>query len=163
MSDLENAYKAPANLGELQNPGDSAGGITAKTREFIGKAAPWLSFVGVMGFIGCGFMVLAGLGIAIAGAAMAKAVMPGFSGPLLGLFYIVLAVVCFFPARFTWLMGSAAKAFKLQGAPGDLETVSLNLKKMAKFFGIYIIVAIALVVIVFIGAMIFGLAAASRY
>jgi hypothetical protein len=166
MSDVEKMYQAPDQLGEIQTPTEGTAGVSADTRLFIGQAAPWLKFIGVMGFIGCGFMVLSGITMmAIPGALSGmKNLSSGLTsgiGILVGVLYLALSVFMFFPARFTFKMGTAAGAYKMAGQAHALEELASNLKKWAKFNGIICIVGIGLGVVGFIGAIIFGIVAAT--
>jgi hypothetical protein len=167
MSDVDKMYEAPDKLGNIQSPVEGTTGVTADTRIFIGQAAPWLQFLGVMGFIGCGFLVLGGIIMLIIPTALSS--MPGVSsaftagmGLFIGAVYLGFAVVTFFPALFLFKMGTASTSYKLQGQAPVLQELASNLKKWAKFNGIVIIVAISLFVLAFIGAIIFGISAATR-
>jgi hypothetical protein len=166
MSDVENMYRAPEKLGEIQTPLDGAAGVSPDTRLFIGQAAPWLKFMGVMGFIGCGFMALAAIISMVTGSFMS---IPGMYAGLgggyaagIGAFYLVCAVLMFFPARFIFKMGTAASVYKLQGQTLDLQELVSNLKKWAKFNGILTIVGIAIGIIAFIGVIIYSVTIASK-
>lgn len=166
MSDVEKMYKAPDKLGDIQAPADGAAGVTPETRRLIGLSAPWLKFLGVMGFIGCGFIVLIALGLMFMPGAIPM--MPGMNsmGMLSGMFagigvmYLGIAVLMFFPSRFAFAMGKAAGAYKFQGQPGDLETVALNLKKIVKLYGIVSIVCLAFLALGIIFGIIGAIASA---
>ena len=167
MSDVEKMYQAPEKLGEIQTPTDGATGVTPQTRQFIGQAAAWLKFIGVMGFIGCGFIALFGvIAIVMPGvlknvASMKVLMTSGMSG-FGGIIYLGIAVAMFFPARFMYQMGIAANGYHLQGQPNSLQELVLNLKKWAKFNGVFILIWIGILILFFIGAIVYGIVVASK-
>jgi hypothetical protein len=166
MSDVEKMYKAPDNLGSIQTPTEGATGVSANTRLFLGEAAPWLKFLGVMGFIGCGFMVLGGIVMMLVPAALssvsnAYGKFGGAMGIGFAFLFLGLAVILFFPARFMYKMGAAGSAYKMAAQANALEEVALNLRKWAKFYGIMIIIIIGIYILAIIGVIVAGIAAKS--
>jgi hypothetical protein len=167
MSDVDKMYQAPEKLGEIQAQGDGTSGVTSETRLYIGQAAPWLKFIGVMGFIGCGFLALIGIVAAISPGLMGSVYgLPQSVGTSVGLIagvaYLGIGILSFFPALFMYKIGAAAGSYKLQAQAMNLQEMLLNFKKWAKFNGILIIIAIAIGVLAFIGAIIYGIASIPR-
>lgn len=58
----------------------------------IAAAAGWLRFMAILGFIGAGFMILAGLVLLAI-----EIPVPNFNGRLLGVLYLVMGCVYFIP------------------------------------------------------------------
>jgi hypothetical protein len=163
MSDPTNPYKAPAST-EAASPSVTGGaGVTAKTRDYLGQAAPWLRFLTVLGYIGIVLIVLVGVAMTFMGGLLGN-LAGGLAmiGPILGLVYVGLAVLFYFPVRILGKMAKSAKKYKLQGDAADLEGVAGAVHGLAKFYGIVAIVFIALYVLIIIGAAIFGVMAAGQ-
>ncbi len=117
MSDVDNLYKAPEKLDDISTGIEGAPGVNPKTRMFIGQSAPWLKFLGVMGYIGAGVMVLYAIvafvtPLSLLGYGSNDS---GGIGAILALVYLGAAVVMFFSARFMYVMGRSANSFKLLG------------------------------------------------
>jgi hypothetical protein len=156
MSDVDKMYQAPDKLGEIQQPSDSGSGVSPNARLSIGQAAPWLKFMGIMGFIGCGLLAVSAVGVMFA-IGVAGGRLGEYSGIaagtmiLLGVVYLGLAVLYFFPALFTLRMGAGGSAFSSQGQSSGLDDLTLNLRKWAKFNGILIIVGLSVGALALIG------------
>lgn len=133
--------------------------VTVKTKEALGKAGPWLKFIGVVGYIGVAVMVVFGLVAVIAAVLNPEGI--GETSSLvigiLGFVYAVLAVVVFFPVRMLMRIAKAAKQYALQVTAAGLEAVAVNLQKLAKFYGIFTIVVLAIWVLVLLGVIAVGL------
>ena len=130
--------------------------ITENMRAYLKGAAPWLKFMGVLGFIGAGLMALWGVGsLALApfmGSAWGEM---GFTfGGLLGggmaLLYIGSGALMFFPALFTFRFGSKISYYLRTSAEHDLEAALKNNKSLWKFTGIITIVYLALMPVIII-------------
>jgi hypothetical protein len=81
-------------------------------------------------------------------------------GPLLGVIYIALAVVMFFPARFLWLHGKGLKAFTKSGTESEYEASLRHIKSFWKFYGIVAIVYLGIIALAIVGIIIAGIVAA---
>lgn len=161
MSDTPNPYQPPVSPDEPVPAKGGVGLVTELTRQLLGKAGPWLGFLGVMAFIGCGFLAVIALGMIIVSLAggdlFGSSAQARLTTPMLGLLYLALAIVSFFPARFISSMGSNARRYTNDGESSTLEAVVLNLTKAAKFYGVVTIVALAATVV---GLVIVGIVAA---
>lgn len=161
VSDSQNPYKAPVS-NEPAPTAEAVGGVTPKTRELLGQAAPWLKFLTVLGYIAVGFIAVIGLLLAVAGGFLGGLI-PGFGalGPILGLVYVALAVVMFFPARILGRMAKAAKKYKLQGDAADLEVAAGAVKGLAKFYGVMALVLLAVYALLLVVGVVVAVTAAS--
>jgi len=133
--------------------------VTEKTKLALGDASPWIRFLAILGFIGVGVLVLAGLGLAIFGGVLGAAVGMGFLGPIIGLVYIALAVVLFFPTRTQLRLATQSRLYKTSGDPAALESFAVNVKSLAVFYGVLSIIVLALAALGLIVAL-FGVLAA---
>jgi hypothetical protein len=128
------------------------------------KASPWIRFLGILGFIGSGFMALGGVAslvlFPIVGALWRE--IPGFgahsnlAGISLGLYLIFFAVLYFFPAFYTYNFGTRLRAYLQSGAGQDLETAFKNNKSLWKFLGIIAIIGLAFILLIAVIGIIAG-------
>jgi len=146
MSDFENPYKSPETAIVPEKTQGSGSGLNETMLGYLKEASPWMRFIGILGFIGSGFMCLGGIIFAIT-----SSVFPGieelgsFPTGLFSLFYVAGGALYFFPARFTYFFGAKIRDYQLSGSNDDLELAFKNNKSLWKFNGILYIVCLALI------------------
>ena len=120
--------------------------LTEPMLGYLKKAAPWLKFIGILGFAGSGFAVASGI--------FFMAVMPHllyaqyYSGQTSsGLFYISIGIISFFPAFFTYRFGEKIKKYFKTGDDTDLEQAFKNNKLLWQVSGIFYIIFFTFIVI----------------
>lgn len=126
---------------------------------YLTESTRWGKFLAIMGFIGCGFMVI----IAFFIPAVFTQVPPyntmssSFnSGMKVGMtiVYLILAFMMFFPCfylyKFSVKMQSAVKTVNQENFDDSL----MSLKSMFKFYGVFIIVILSVYVLLIIGTII---------
>jgi hypothetical protein len=129
--------------------------------DFLKEAAKWAKFLGILGFIFCGFFLLIGLfyGSVMSSFSRMGGPMGGVAaigGATVTIFYIVCAIVCFFPYLYLYNFGAKMQMALRTNDQDQLNLGFKNLKSYLKFIGILSIIAIALVLLAFI----IGIAAA---
>ena len=129
-------------------------------------SAKWSSFLAIIGFIGLGFMLLAALLVGSVFSAMPQE-MGLEANPMGGvlkylpLFYILIAVIYFFPVYYLYKYASEMnKAINLRNSESVAEALSY-LKSHHKFLGIMTIVVISLYIIGMIAGALFAVSMAS--
>jgi hypothetical protein len=147
VSDFENLPQSPENAGAPEKPPAARAMLTDTMLFYLRETSPWLRFIGILGFIECAFMFLAGILTAIIFFAVSGFAdeFDGFPIGLLGLVYAVLAVVTFFPARFTYSFGARIRNYQLSNSEQELEQAFKNNKSLWKFIGIFCIVYLAFI------------------
>jgi hypothetical protein len=177
MSDFANPYQSPRNESIPETTPGSGPALTEPMLRYLKEAAPWLRFIGILGFISVGITVLGGIGVTIdislAGSESAYlleslgAVGSMFGGILsfLGLFYIGAALLVFFPSLFLYRFGTGIRSYFQNNLAKDLETALKNNKSFWKFVGILTIISLASIPVLSILAIIVGavLAAAGAF
>jgi hypothetical protein len=136
-----------------KNLGSMSQDLELRTRELLTTAGKWGRFLAILGFIGCGLMLLGGiifLGVAPRIPGM------GSEASIIIIFYIVGAVLYFLPTLYLFRFSSAALDTGRTGNPEDLYNAALNIKKLLKFTGIMVIVIIGLYILAIIGAILFA-------
>jgi hypothetical protein len=165
MSDNENPYRSPQNPVSFGSAGSVQ--LTENMQAYLKKAAPWIRFIGILGFIGDALMALGGIVfmvlVPISGFLLDE--IPGFgeyaglAGVSLGLYFIILAVLCFFPSFYTYKFGTGIRSYLLSGVDQHLETAFKNNKSLWKFLGIFAIISMAFIPLTVITGIIAGVAA----
>ena len=125
------------------------------------QTQPWLRFIGIMMMIGAVLMVMGGTACTLLGALTLAGVIPsaqGAGGAVLlgiGILYLVLSVIYFFPARL--LLKSARAIRTLATAPEEgavIEALEAQ-RRFWKFIGIFIIGILAFYLLAIAAAIIF--------
>jgi len=161
MSDFENPYKSP-ETSIVPEKDQSTGTVLTETMlTYLKEASPWLRFVGIVEFIGCGLMCLGGISFSITTSAlpgMTEAV-GNFPVWILSLVYIIGGALVFFPAKFTYSFGVKIRNYQISSSAEDLELAFKNNKSLWKFQGIMLIISFAVVPVFFVIAIV-GIVAA---
>jgi len=152
MSDLENPYKSPESPIVPDMSQSSGALLTDNMLQFLYEASPWLRFLGILGYIGCGMMVVGGIGSAIVMVAASSLAAEFGDVPLwlIALIYVPMGALMFFPARFTYNFGEKIRSYKLNKSSEDLELAFKNNKSLWKFSGILCIIYLAIIPVVFV-------------
>lgn len=143
--------------------------VTATATSFLEIGAKWARFLGIMGFICAGLMVLAGLLIVLVGFTMENSYRRGYGGGeslpmwLIGLGYFVWAIFYFLPGKAMYDFSVSALQAIASRDSIAMEAAMENLKKYFKVSGILMIVGIVLIFFVFMIAFIGALAANARF
>lgn len=144
--------------------------FTPVAQGFFKEIAKWATFLSIMGFIFIGFLVLGALAMFAVGGAMGAGDMQGMGGmgmmgmlggATLGVIYLVIAVLYFFPVMYLFKFASNAKKALSSNNTEQLTASIENLKSHYKFIGILTIIGIVFYVVIFIVAIIAGIGAAS--
>jgi hypothetical protein len=162
-----NPYRPPAAAPPYPDspPGYGApattlpGAVSDVAVELLRQTRPWVMFLSVLSFIGCAFMLLAGLlmigvGLMAAGTGMAE---KGVNA-MLGVVYLPMAVLYIYPGIKMWSYGSAIGRLVASHSMADLEAALGQQKSFWKFGGIAAIVVIGLYVVLILGAIGWGVA-----
>jgi hypothetical protein len=115
-------------------------------RKSLRATGPWTRLLSVLGFIGTGLMVLAGLGV-IAGESFIP--VSEKAPPLLfmGIFYILASVFYLIPSIWLAKFSTAVGAFLKSGDALELGKAMAYQKSFWKFIGILAVVSVALTIV----------------
>ncbi|HEY3816103.1 MAG TPA: hypothetical protein VGL81_02975 [Polyangiaceae bacterium] len=139
-------------------PGPSA--VSEVAVEMLRKTRPWVMFLGILAFVGCAFLLLAGLmmigvGLMAAGAGGASK----GAQAMLGAVYLPMAALYVYPGIKMWSYGSAIGRLTASRSMTDLEAALTQQKSLWKFAGIAAIAILALYLVALIGGLVWGVAA----
>ena len=104
------------------------------------ETAKWGKFLGIVGFIMSGFIVLAGL--AMFGGAFGG-VYPGLGGGV-GIVYVLMSLLYIFPSLYLFRFSTQVKQGILSNDQDQCSEAYTNLKRLFVFMGIMTIVVLSL-------------------
>ena len=122
-------------------------GITPRTVELLRQTRPWVMFFGVLGFVAAGLYALGGVWMMATTGLSARSSVPG----TMGLLYVLVALVFFFPALMLWRYGSRIGDMMVRGHVQDLEAALEAQKGYWRLTGIITIGSIVAVVVLVAG------------
>ncbi|RLD85503.1 MAG: hypothetical protein DRJ02_10270 [Bacteroidetes bacterium] len=131
---------------------------------FLKEAKKWAYFLAILGFIGAGFLLLVGIMVSVLFSVIDVFAelpdKPDFPFGLIGIVYIALAVVYFFPAYYLYKFSKEISNALLVRDEAHLTSAFRFLKKHFKFIGIMIISLIAFYFVIIIIFVVVGLTTA---
>jgi hypothetical protein len=114
------------------------------------EARKWAKFISIVAFIGLGIMVIAGLVIGVfLGTFLGDAAGLPFPGGVLGIFYVGMAIVYFFPILYLYRFANSAGKAVLYRNPDELSVAIKNLRSHYQYLGIVMLILLG-VYLVFI-------------
>jgi len=133
---------------------------------YLHTAAKWANFLAIVGFIGCGFIVLAALFIgtiftAIGNLSPMGNQFPAGAGAAISVIYLVFAVINFFFSLYMYQFSSRVKKALFTFDNDVLTGAFEKLKSFFKLWGILTIVIFGLYILIIIIVIIAGVGAAS--
>ena len=137
--------------------------VSAIAIEMLRRTKGWVLFLSILGYIGCGFMVLGGFFMMVGmGAVSAEmdAILPmGFVG--MGIIYLIFAALYIYPCVKLTQYSSGIKRLLLSQASIDLETALDHQRSFWKFCGIIALITVSIYALIFVIAIVAGIAGAT--
>ena len=139
--------------------------LTAESRMYLAETAKWSKFLAIVGFVMMGFMVILGLFFgSIMGGMMDSlgedAGPLGAMGGMMGFFYVIMALIYFFPCYYLLKFANQTKAALASNDSYTLTEALKNHKSVYKFWGIFMIIILGFYALAFVVAIIGGAASA---
>jgi len=141
--------------------------ITSESRMYLAETAKWAKFLAIVGFVFLGIMVLFGLFFStIMGGMMAgfgdeaSAGAINAMGGFMGIMYVVIALIYFFPCYYLLKFANQTKAALANNDTHTLTDAFKNHKSVYKFMGIFMIIILGFYALGFLVAIVGGAATA---
>lgn len=133
-----------------QNANASSFLMSPKSISFLRDTRPWISFLGIVGFVMCGLLFL--LSIFLMYFISSN---PFFRGELLGntVGLLIGSIVGFFPALFMYNYARNLKRFLATSDSQAMDEALENQKKYFIFIGVVMIIYLAIIAIALLVAM----------
>lgn len=159
---MNNPYASPS--ADLDAPRSTNGGITAAMIEALRKTKGWVLFLGILLFLGAGFMLLAALGI-MAAATLGggtKSALP--TGMIIGMsvFYLVFAVLYVLLGIYLLRYSSAIGRLMKDGDSAAMETALQSQQKFWRMAGIIGIIGVVMGILALAAAVAMPLMLAAK-
>lgn len=142
---------------ELQPPAEPAGILLLQDAQYyLHESGKWAKFLGILGFIGSGFIALAGLFFSTIISNLPQyqqTTMPAAFSGAMGFVYLLMAVFNFFIAMYLYQFGVRIKNGIGFSDPKEISNALGKLKSLFKMSGITAIVVIAIYILVIIGVI----------
>jgi len=124
--------------------------LTENSLNFMTEVVKWAKFLAICSFVGLGIMALFGLGMIIL---QFEGLGNGIQVVVMGIFYILMAVLYFFPAMYLYRFATAC-AEAIENLNDDtLEDGLENLKSLFRFTGILTIIVLSLYAVIIISTI----------
>jgi hypothetical protein len=159
MSDIDNPYQSPESPIVPEIPQNTGVMLSEKMLRHLNDSSPWLQFIGILGYIGSGLLVIGGILGTIGFSAMSFLGLGDFPFWIIAVIYIPLGVLFFFPAHFTYNFGRKIRNYRFSNSTEDLELAFKNNKSLWKFNGIICTIYLAFIPFTIIIGIIGGVAA----
>lgn len=130
--------------------------LTPEAQYYLTEGAGWAKFLGILGFIGCGFILILAFFIGAIFNMAAKvspnpSAFPAGMGILFGIIYGLMALLYFFPSLYIYQFGTKAKQGVLIQETADITLAISKLKSFLKFWGVLTIICFAFGILCFLG------------
>ena len=123
--------------------------VTGNMINALGATKPWTLFISVLGFVSVALMAAIGLAM-LAAAGFFKNLGTPLMVSIMGVIYIIMAVLYLIPTIYLYKYSSAVGRFlKAKQAP-DMEAALSHQKSLWKFIGILCLIGIIVTVLVFV-------------
>ena len=131
-------------------------------KDVLKETSKWASFLSILGFIGIGFIVIIAL---FAGTLFSTLPSSEGYGAIVGgigftIIYLLIAVLYFFPVMYLYKFAKGLKNGLSRNDEDELAEAFVNLKSHYKFIGILSIIMLSFYVVIFLIAIISGVATA---
>lgn len=132
---------------ESNQPVESLISINNEIKHYLIETSKWAKFLSILGYIGVGFLILGGI-VASIGLSIFSSISDfGFPMALVGLVYIVLGVLYYFPVSYLHKFSVQVKNGLTSNNQEAVNTGFENLKSLFKFMGIFMIVVLSIYVL----------------
>ncbi len=132
--------------------------INEEIKSYLLETSKWGKFMAIVGYVGMGLLVLLAIVMMVGLSFLSGIARTGFPMGIMGLVYIALAVLYYFPVTYLYKFSVQMKQGINSGDESSVTTGFQNLKSLFKFMGIMVIVIIsiyALVLLIAIPAALF--------
>lgn len=155
---------------EYQNENQNQSQIFSLTidpviKSHLNETARWGKFLAILGFIICGLIIIIGLFFGTIFSSLVNRspdlsyqgnMSSGSFGALAAVFYIIIAVVYFFPCLFLYRFSTKMKTALNGNEQTDLTLSFQNLKSLFRYVGVITVIVLAIYLVIFLFAVLAG-------
>ncbi|SHM52340.1 hypothetical protein SAMN04488057_10213 [Cyclobacterium lianum] len=130
------------DIGKYDSSRSFTSGIEVKN--YLLETCKWAKFLAIVGYVGIGLIILMAFVVTIGVSFFDTGIDKAFDMRGIGLMYLVIAVVYFFPVNYLYRFSKHLKTGLIANDEGTISTGFENLKSLFKFMGIFTIVMLSL-------------------
>lgn len=156
MENIEETNNQPQAEETVQTP-QVALTVTEEMRSHFYEMAKWAKFLGIVGFIMTGLLVIGALAAGATMSALSRfggGQFAALSGGAFTFVFMLYAVLIFYPSLLMYQYSSGAKSGVLYGEQFNLTNAIGKLKSLFKFWGIVTIIFISMYALMFIALIV---------
>jgi hypothetical protein len=127
--------------------------ISNEIRNYLLESSKWAKFLAIVGFVGVGLLVIFGFAFMIGFSIFSSMSQVHFPIGIIGIIYIAIAVVYFFPVNYLYKFSDRIKKGITSSDQATVISAFENLKSMFKFMGIFTIVILSIYVLLLVVAL----------
>ncbi len=131
--------------------------ISKSSESYLKETSGWTYFFSILGAVFIGLLVIGSITLAIIFSTINNENMPAFSGMAIGLIYLIISLVYFFPVYYLFRFSSNMKKAIESKDSNNLELAFKSIKSHFKFMGFLTIIFIAIYVIIAIMMLFTGM------
>lgn len=121
---------------------------------YLTETAKWGKFLAIIGFIGCGLLLIVGIFAGSVFSSLSAIEGIGMSSVFLTIIYVCIALLYFFPCMYLYNFATKMQRALKANDQLQLSDSFKNLKSCYKFMGILMIVILVIYALAFIGGII---------
>jgi hypothetical protein len=140
-------------------PQGAPAAVTELTVDLLRQTRPWVLFMAVLAFVGCGLIMVMGvIMVAVGFVSSGSDPIPKF----VGLIYLPFALLYIYPGIKLWKYGSAIGRLVTSRTPAELEAALAEQKSFWKYTGVVAAVVLVLYAVGIGVAILIGVVAAMK-
>jgi len=139
----------------------SLGPITPLMVAHLRGTKPWARLVSIVGFVGSGLALLAGLTLPFVGA-LSRELGGAVGGIAMGLLYLLVGCLYFFPSLFLFRYADAIGRLLLNGDSGSMELALAHKRSFWRLVGIATLIMVCLYALALVGIVLVAVVAALK-
>jgi cell division protein FtsX len=142
------------------NSNSNIGGLTTDDKNYLDTAGKWARFLGIVGFVFTGFMLLVSIFMFAMGGAMGSAlseVSPIYAmtgmGAMIGFLYLLFVIPFFLISLYTYRFGTNTKSALYSSDAAKMTEAFKQLRNLFRFYGWLTAIILGLYALIFIFAI----------
>ena len=153
----------PSNMEQNLNEYNSANSdaiisIPQESIHFFKETGKWAKLLAILGFVFIGFMIIAAFTMGTFMAAFGGEETFAFQGLVMGLIYLVMAGLYFFPVLYLYKFSTSIKQTFVNMDAACFNTAIGNLKSHYKYIGVFTVIIMAFYAMILLGAILMAIA-----
>jgi len=159
----ENPYESPQTEANAVNP-LSGRVLTENMLFYLRGTSPWLRFIGIVGFICLGLMLVGVITLIAGVGSLGDSLgMGGSFSSVIFVIYLPVLVIMFFLVFFIYRFGRRIQTYLHTGDSADLEDAFKNNKSYWTLAGVLCIIWLSIIALALVVSIIAAVAAATQF